>query len=83
MKANNVHNLVTSSEISDVTGLSRTNFNDNYLRNKTRDKSKIVKTLAFGTYMLLENITEEEMILARELILAKRVADETIKDLDA
>ena len=81
MKAKKHLNLATTTEITSVVGMSRQNINDSYINNKK--KEKMTTALIYGTFMMLENITPDEMILAKKLIIAKRKSDEEIKGLNA
>lgn len=81
MKAKKHLKLATTTEITSVLGMSRQNINDSYINNKK--KEKMTTALIYGTFMMLEDVTPDEMILAKKLIIAKRKSDEEVKELNA
>ncbi len=71
MKKIIILDLVPISEIAKVTDTSPQNISSTYINNiNGKNKKKMLKALAYGAYMMEENLTPRDVKLARRLALA-------------
>lgn len=64
MKKNKILGLVTSREIAKELNTSYTNIHNNYVANKTRDKSKYLELFAIGTFVKMNKLSVAELVEA-------------------
>lgn len=70
-------NLVETKDVSNVLGMARQNFNGNYI-NKP-EKEKITRSIIYGVYMMIDEVTPEELIIAKKVIIAMREAKKELE----
>jgi hypothetical protein len=76
MKIKLIHDLVSIKDIADTIGTSPQNIYSNYLDNPNgRNKTKMLKAIVYGTYMMKEKLTPRDIKLARKLALALKDKD--------
>jgi len=66
-----VENLVNTTQLGNVIGVEARAVRKTYLSNP--NKAKMIKALAFGTYLMEHNFTSEEVKDAVALIHAQRL----------
>lgn len=73
MNEHKIEDLVTTSDIAKVTGTTNQNIRKVYITNVNgKDKSKMLKALAFGTFFIKNNFTVEEIKLCANIISSMR-----------